>query len=214
MILMAKLETWGSYLALARLLKTGTMNKTGHPVMCSLLERIPRDVLENIAYLIATYDILGLPKDLLHLILTCSTFYHSLSISSAPHLYSRIYRTKYDTKASSHRASVDNFTDSAAATELVLRTRLLRRIRSNDMSKQGLSQDLNTALRMTLESEGLNEAQLHAVPFLPFLFVYVRLAAESGSTQQDSNLAVVLWLLALHTSKGTCSVFLWVTITR
>ena len=82
------------------------------------------------------------------------------------------------------------------------------------MSKQGLSQDLKTALRMTLESEGLNEAQLHAVPFLPFLFVYVRLAAERSFTQQDSNLPVVLWLLVLHASKGTCSVLLWFTISR
>ncbi|KAI3604226.1 hypothetical protein WG66_010111 [Moniliophthora roreri] len=170
--------------------------------MGSLLEQIPRDVLEHIAFLVTTFDIFGVPNDLLHLLLTCSTIYHSLSISSAPHLYSRIYQAKYDTGALYHRISATTLTDSAVATELVLRSRLLRRVRKRDLTQQGLGQDFGTAMRMTLESDGLNEAHLHSVHFSQYLSTFVRLALERDRESRGSTITMALWLLALHLSKA------------
>jgi hypothetical protein len=169
--------------------------------MASYLETAPRDILHHIAFLLASSSVLEPPHHLLHLLLTSSTIHRSLSVHNCPHLYASIFRTKFDLVAKVHRS----LTDSALAAELLLRCRVLRRARCRDLSFQDSRQDLLAALRMLLESEGLNEAQLFAAGFPDFILSFVRLHLSHDSDHPSSPLhrdtnALAIWLLCFTLS--------------
>ncbi|KAF8889096.1 hypothetical protein BD779DRAFT_418793 [Infundibulicybe gibba] len=140
--------------------------------MAPYLERIPRDALQHIAFAGASSSPLESIHHILHLLLTSSTIYRSLSIHACPQLYASIFRAKFDVP--SVQNSFDKLTDSALATELVQRCRMLNRACGRDFVVKGLRQDLWTALWMALESNGLNEAQFVASGFSEFIILLLR----------------------------------------
>ncbi|KAJ8073010.1 hypothetical protein PM082_019878 [Marasmius tenuissimus] len=174
------------------------------------LKLLPPDVLQDIASLIATSNILDSERNLFPFLITCSSIYNSLSLAAAPHLYARIFRVKFDTGALFRR--LGTLTDSLLAKELERRYRFLARARRFRRRKSPTiilsSEDLRVALRMTLEDDGLNTAHLQSVEFkatvLDFLIQVLR--AQTGVERkgsgsdccvQDKDVAIALWLLAL-----------------
>lgn len=170
--------------------------------MASRFESIPRDVLQHIAFLLASSSVLEPPHHLINLLLTSSTIYRSLNISNCSHLYANIFRTKFDLVANIH----GGLTDSALALELLRRCRVLGRAGRRDLSFNNSRQDLSAALRMILESRGLNKAQLSAAGFPEFILSFVRQHLShdtnfypSGRLKQDIN-ALAIWLLCFTIS--------------
>lgn len=177
--------------------------------MSSYLERIPRDILQNIAYLGATMSPLQPPKDLLHLLLSSSSVYASLCIRNSPHLYASIFRTKFDMDAILHKIG-GALTDSYLAGELVSRYRVLRRVQQNNFSSTRLREDLWSAINMVLESNDLNEAQLSSVGFSAFIVTLVQshMVLNDVVGHGDEVNALAIWLLCLTLSRSMLPRFL------
>ncbi|KAJ3516230.1 hypothetical protein NLJ89_g1253 [Agrocybe chaxingu] len=169
--------------------------------MTSRLEAVPRDVLQNIAAQCATSSVFEPPVGVLRLMLTRSTFYHSLNTAAAPHLYAQIFVAKFDTSAPFRRYR-STMTDSALTAELVSRCRLLRRVRHMDFTSTGLIQDLWTALWMVIESDGLNEMHLSKCHFMEFILgvAHIWLSSTAPGADQMSDAKslreTIVWLLS------------------
>ncbi|KAF8970674.1 hypothetical protein BDZ97DRAFT_1652248 [Flammula alnicola] len=177
--------------------------------MSSRLETVPRDILQHIAFLCASSSVFDPPVELLRLLQTSSTIYRSLNVHAAPDLYAHVFSTKFDTLAPLRRYGV-TLTDSALATELLNRCRLLRRSHRSDFSDPGLMHDLWTALWMLLESDGLNEHQLSAVNFTDFILKVARAVFGDPTIDHrtDSQILkhIVVWLLCISLPRRKPSV--------
>lgn len=163
----------------------------------SLLETIPSDILQQIAFLAALpscscsssgssasaltqCNCTQAPTTLSRLLKTSSAIYRQLSLIAMPALYAELFSATFDTQALARRYNTSTsqpqvrLTSSALAAEFVNRCRLLRRVRRQDTSAHGLMQDLWTALWMLLESDGTNEVHLAVVGFSRFIITLAR----------------------------------------
>ena len=175
--------------------------------MRSPLKDIPCDVLQYIAILACSSSVFDPPVEILRLMLTGTAFYEALDIRTAPHVYARIFAAKFDTAAPfrRHRSTI---TDSALASGLVDRCRLLQRSKRGDVSARNLFKDLSTALWMFLESDGLNERQLLNAGFPDFIVQVARSHLKrmpSRGTfhecQPTLTAKTIVWLMSLALSR-------------
>ncbi|KAG2005671.1 hypothetical protein CC2G_002058 [Coprinopsis cinerea AmutBmut pab1-1] len=140
------------------------------------LDRIPPEILEYIAYLAATDDLLGPPQHLIPLLLANRKIHSTLSSVSNPHLYASIFEAKFDVCLAKKRLGEHRLTPKVLARELQRRMVLLKRIYglsgSTDPSAHDNPQEqeqgtdevvdevLLTAYLMMLENQGRNHSQL------------------------------------------------------
>lgn len=139
--------------------------------MTSLLT-VPQEVIEHIAYFLATDSFLGPPSSLLPLLLVNRQINSCISITTNYHLYARIFNYKFDTAAPLARLGEETLASQAFAEELKRRCVVLKRLRARidstvrarraDEDKQKLSVHdvLFTSYILMLENDGKNEAQL------------------------------------------------------
>ncbi|KAH9477107.1 hypothetical protein JR316_0011023 [Psilocybe cubensis] len=172
--------------------------------MASYLETIPLDILQHIAVLSGSSSALEPPGNLYRLLQTSSTIYQSLNAHLSPHIYSRLFSSKFDTRAHCRRYR-GRLPDSAFAAELLCRSKLLRRSHRAELSTDGLIQDLWTALWMFLENDSLNEQQLLAAGFPHFLLSLARMKLSDtdtdGRTDNYTIKMLIIWLLSLTLSR-------------
>lgn len=137
----------------------------------SLLDKVPQEILSEIAIFTATETFLGPPADLIPLIATNRWTHSCLSFTSNPYIYARIYQSKFDISAVSRRLGIDSFATISLAQELKRKCLLLKRIRDrrysridssnpNDYSGETLQEFLTQIYIMVIESDGHNERQL------------------------------------------------------
>ncbi|KAF5375391.1 hypothetical protein D9615_007940 [Tricholomella constricta] len=162
------------------------------------LETIPRDVLQHIAYLLATASPTEPPRHLLPLLLTSSKIHRALNVHDSPHLYANIFRATFDTDHALH----SRLTDSMLADELLVRHRILWRTRRNDLSFEPTLEEVWAAVRMVLEDSGRNDVLLAEAGLSTFIMTYVRhrlarAAADLPSSGYSDTMYMVLWLLSL-----------------
>lgn len=170
--------------------------------MVSRLESVPYDVLLNVAFF-TTYDrVIGSPSNLPSLLLTSRALYRELSVGTCPHLYSRLFYHQFDTA----RTFTNNGTSTILANEYVARHQLLHRSRFRSWSSDNLLGDLRCALRMVIESDGVNELHLAAANFPEQLIglteAYLPESTDSKHSRELKHLLV--WLLSLSISRGMC----------
>lgn len=176
--------------------------------MSSPLENIPCDVLQYISILASSSSPFDPPVEILCLMQTGPVIYEALNICSAPHIYAGIFSSKFDTAAPIRRHHI-TITDSALASELVNRCRLLQRSKRGDISSRNLINDLTTALWMYLESDGLNERQLLNVGFPDFILSVARTHLKGASSSHEIHHDIqptllgklIIWLLCLALSR-------------
>ncbi|KAH7911289.1 hypothetical protein BJ138DRAFT_1239368 [Hygrophoropsis aurantiaca] len=137
--------------------------------MPSLLETIPLDVFTNIVFFAVASDILKPPSPIFQLRLCSRTIYNLLSLHTCPHLYARIFRTRFDHDSSFRRHYAPLMPSSCLASEFRQRCRVLRRVRHRQVEKEYIVSDLWTIYLMILESDGLNESQLHTAGLSDFM---------------------------------------------
>lgn len=174
--------------------------------MASRIESTPCDVLQHIAFFVASSSFLEPPHHLINFLLASSTIYSSLRISNCPSLYADIFRAKFDLVASIHGC----LTDSALSVELIRRCLVMRRARCQDLSLRDARQNLFAALQMVLESRFLNGAQLIQARFPEFIvsFVCQHLSTNDGRyafdpLTEDTN-SLAIWLLCFTLSRRAC----------
>lgn len=137
---------------------------TGASIRTSSFEMFPQEVLEHIVYFAATDNFLGPPTGILPFLLLNRSMYSALSFANNPHLYARIFASKYDLAAAIRRMGTALLPATALAEELRRRSIILKRFHNlkgcrvdeTDM----VDEMLWTAYLMVLESDGANERQL------------------------------------------------------
>ncbi|KAI0830278.1 hypothetical protein BC628DRAFT_1313421 [Trametes gibbosa] len=169
----------------------------------SILATIPQEVLEHVAFFVATENFLGPPDGVLGLLAVDRRTHSALSMSSNPFLWSRIFAFKFDSPSAFQRLSSRLITPQEICEELKLRCALLKRIRRRTDSlatsyslspthRDALRSILYTAYLMMLENEGKNDRQLREyagfdVWLKDFLF------HPSGASLAASSIKVDLW---------------------
>lgn len=135
----------------------------------SRLGSVPQEVLEHIAFCVATQCPLGPPSRLVPLLLTCRHIYQALSFEDNALFYARIFRFQFDTRSVLRRLGSHASAPWALANELKKRWTHLKRIRARAYSRiiqhaeppsTGLTDLLWLAYLMMLENDGKNERQL------------------------------------------------------
>ena len=137
--------------------------------MNSLLT-VPQEVVEHIAYFVATHSFLGPPSSLLPLLLVNRQINSCISVTTNHHLYAQIFNYKFDTAAP--LARLETLASYAFAEELKRRCVVLKRLRARvdsttharradeDNQKLSVYDVLFTSYILMLENDGKNEAQL------------------------------------------------------
>ncbi|RPD55503.1 hypothetical protein L226DRAFT_574533 [Lentinus tigrinus ALCF2SS1-7] len=121
-----------------------------------MLTSLPPDVLDHVAFHLATAHNLGPPAALVPLLSAHSHLYSLLSITRNAHLYARIFRAKFDYHAAQRRFSQHASYSLALARQLVRNCQSLQRIRRGHLCVD----DLYRAFALCLENDGMNAAQL------------------------------------------------------
>lgn len=170
--------------------------------MSSHLERIPLDVLVQIAFFSAEPTPLTSLDSIFQLLLTSRTLYCLLSIRTCPQLYADIFRVTFDLSAYLRKSGQYAGTTSYLAKELQRRASLLRRIRLRQVIDEHLLSDLWGTYLMLLESDSLNELHLHSVGVSDWILGILEACclATEPSDQQIAALAIAVASLVLSRS--------------
>lgn len=136
------------------------------------LDTVPPEILEHIAYLLATDNLLGPPSALIPFLGTNREVYSRLSVFSNHHLYARIFAAKFDLVPAIRRLGLERTSPEILTRELQRRCTYLKRMRARldstvDPSRKEdtpegnpLHELLFHAYLLMLENEGRNEQQL------------------------------------------------------
>ncbi|KAL0952617.1 hypothetical protein HGRIS_006868 [Hohenbuehelia grisea] len=134
------------------------------------LTSMPHEVLEHIAFFVATETFLGPPTPVVPLVSACRLLNSCLSITHNHLLYARIFAHKYDILPALRRFGAQQPSPSILAAELQRRCFFLNRMRRRldsltnstlaDNSNENVRSVLWTAYLMMLENDGKNEEQL------------------------------------------------------
>lgn len=178
--------------------------------MPSYLERIPLDVLTHVALFTVDPSPTSALDALLQLSLSCRYIHRHISIDSCPQLYARIFREKFDLSGHYRRERHCTRTTSCLASELRVRRRVLRRVRLSQVLDQYILGDLWTTYLMLLESDGLNELQLHTAGVGDWVLRVLRESHSSANSETDGHvlaLAVSVACLVLsHSNPHSASI--------
>jgi len=162
------------------------------------LESIPVDVLSQIAFFtVDSTPFCGLGP-ILQLLLSSPRIYNSLSLSSCPQLYARVFRTRFDLAAHLRRSKLHFPTTSNLALELQRRCTVLQRIRRHRIADHSILPDLWTVYLMLLESDGMNESQLHSAGIAQYMLVLLKChLGRSGVLRDDTARALAISVACL-----------------
>ena len=178
----------------------------------SRLERLPDELLEDIALHTVKSAFLGPPVTLSGLLRCSRSIFERLCQENNTHIYARIFYSKFDVRAAVRRLGEDCVHTQRLTKELVRRCKALKRLRRGDVYLQGtcddtldagLRLDLWTAYLMFLESDGKNTQQLVQYARIDRLALdFVRpggrlhhgMQANGGWTVDSEVNALVLWI--------------------
>lgn len=175
------------------------------------LEIIPAEILEYVAFLVATDRFLGPPADLIPLLLTSQAIYAAISPSNNPHLYSSIFEAKFDVALARKRLGSMALTADVLTQELKRRLLLLKRIQGMDSAlTPGASEEtthdiLLTGYLMMLEDQGKNRDQLEKYAKLPD-WLALHWFHEDGSSGAVQRVNTGYW--PTHTLDNTLGMWL------
>jgi hypothetical protein len=177
--------------------------------MAPHLESIPVDVLSHIAFFtVASTPFNGLGV-VLQLLLCSHTIYSALSLKSCPQLYARVFRTRFDFIAHLRRSKLSYPTTTSQALELQHRCMVLQRIRRRHIDRD-IVPDLWTIYLMLLESDGMNESQLHAAGIAQYVLMLLKCHLGQPGILHDNTaraLAISIACLVWSHSKAIMHFF-------
>ncbi|KAI0354683.1 hypothetical protein OH77DRAFT_1437376 [Trametes cingulata] len=135
------------------------MSSLYHQPSSPFCSRLPHDVILAVALELATIDVLGPPRHLPPLFLTCR-YLNDVLNSRKKALFARIYRCIFDTRAAIRRLGARAVNNTTLAFQLVKQVSALKRLRDGDLDSYNLTSDLWTAYIMLLENDGRNYSHL------------------------------------------------------
>ncbi|KAG2144000.1 hypothetical protein BD769DRAFT_1348035 [Suillus cothurnatus] len=162
------------------------------------LESIPVDVLSQIAFFtVASAPFTGLGA-VLQLLLCSRNLHDALSLKSCPQLYARVFRSRFDLVSHLRRSKLASPTTTNLALELQRRCAVLRRIRHRLVAEHSILPDLWTIYLMLLESDGMNESQLHSAGIAQYIRTLLkRYPGQQGVLRDDTARALAISVACL-----------------
>ncbi|OAX40987.1 hypothetical protein K503DRAFT_686422 [Rhizopogon vinicolor AM-OR11-026] len=162
------------------------------------LESIHVDVLSQIAF----FTVASTPFDglgtILQLLLCSRKIYNTLSLKSCPQLYARVFRTRFDLVAHLRRSKLSSRTTTALASEFHRRCMVLQRIRRFQVPQHSILPDLWTIYLMLLESDGMNESQLHAAGIAQYVLMLFKChLGQPGGLHDNTARALTISIACL-----------------
>jgi hypothetical protein len=193
----------------------------------SRLCALPLEIIDSIAFELSALTPLGPPSNLIPLLLTCHHLFSSLSSTTNPALYARIFKYKFDISAvqrrafkPSHAQCVEQMMHYCIAMKVLRRGDVYaspHEVIAADTDvvfgdDNDASDALFTAFMMMLEDDGRNYRQLldwaHADYFAE---QYVRKRLYEGRERNDgwplesTENACAMWLMWMFTTEGSFS---------
>ncbi|KAG2144703.1 uncharacterized protein EDB93DRAFT_531217 [Suillus bovinus] len=165
-------------------------------VQSSFLCNLPEEIFENIVLELVSIDGLILP-----LLQTCKQINHILAFSKNTHLYSRIFRYRFNSSASVRRLGTRTHHSRHLAHQLVWYSNALKCIRRADVYDKGVLDAFWASFALLSENDGKNRHLLEAAGLPDFVdeFVRKRLYEDSVNTNgwpSESPInSLALWLL-------------------
>lgn len=162
------------------------------------LESIPVDVLSQIAFFtVASAPFSGLGA-ILQLLLCSRNLHDALSLKSCPQLYARVFQSRFDLFAHLRRSKLASPTTTNLALELQRRCAVLRSIRHRHIADHNILPDLWTIYLMLLESDGMNESQLHSAGIAQYIRMLLkRCLGQQGVLRDDTARALAISVACL-----------------
>lgn len=182
--------------------------------MSSLIESLPRELLENVAVHLVADAPVGLPTVLGPLIATSRTLYSRLSHcapdDSNAALYAQIFHLSFDSAAVRRRSHTP--TSTQYLHQLQAYAKVLNAVRSGDIHRPDVEEILLQALAMLFDDDGKNRQQLEAVNIFYFAMLYLNIRFHEGRELPESNgwpvhsvaNSCAMWLAWMITSEGVC----------
>ncbi|KAJ3516228.1 hypothetical protein NLJ89_g1251 [Agrocybe chaxingu] len=176
-----------------------------------LITDIPQELLQKIALYATLGSLLGPPKELYNLLLTCRLFRDALSFQNASELYAFVFAQKFDARAPSLRLGAATVREQAPL-EMRRRFEFIRIFRQRKIHHPDLTQALWTAYTMVEDSDTSqkNMKQLLRAGMVDFLDLYLRERLYEGATEsndgwpvlnEQNSLAIALsWTLSSQSS--------------
>ncbi|KAL5533823.1 hypothetical protein ACEPAG_283 [Sanghuangporus baumii] len=169
----------------------------------------PYEILIRIALETACIDVLGPPKHLPALLVTCHRLHNAFV--RTPELYAHIFKAKFDITAARRRFGPIALLSKNLATQLQSYCVSLKRIREGNIyaDSETLEMDLWNAYLMMTENDGKNAVQLIEYARLPDFvnrLVRARLHEElvEGNWPKENTVrSLALWLLWMVTDAAT-----------
>ncbi|KAG1725794.1 uncharacterized protein EDB91DRAFT_1061970 [Suillus paluster] len=162
------------------------------------LESIPIDVLSQIAFFTVASTPFNNLGAVLQLLLCSRRMHDALSLKSCPQLYARVFRTRFDLVAHLRRSKLAPPTTTNLALELQRRCTVLQRIRQHRVTDHNTLPDLWTIYLMLLESDGMNESQLHSAGIAQYIRILLEpCLGQQGVLRDDTARALAISVACL-----------------
>jgi hypothetical protein len=178
----------------------------------SILCRFPLEILENVAFEVASLGQDDIYTSLTPLLCSCKSINALLSFYASSHLYARLLKARYDLRAPDRRLGVHITENEHLANQFRVYSLNLQRIRRGDISSPYILEILWTSFLMLLDNDGKNRWQLDRVRLDDFVERFVlesmwpnRWTNASWPIDGPAN-SLVLWIMWMLSTPGvsTC----------
>jgi len=172
-------------------------------IQSSSLCKLPTEIFENIVLELVSNDGLLVP-----LLQTCKQINNILSFQQNCHLYSRIFRYRFDSAASARRLGTRTHHSRHLAHQLAWYTSALKCIRRADVYDNGVLDAFWASFALMSENDGKNRHHLEAAGLPDFVdeFIRKRLYEDCVNTNGWPNESPInclaLWLLWFTSTEG------------
>ncbi|TFY66405.1 hypothetical protein EVG20_g4681 [Dentipellis fragilis] len=170
---------------------------------------VPREILEQIVRETALDDPVGIPSDVLSILLSCKAINNALSFATNKDLYARIFKGMFDIDAARRRFGHRALHSRNLASQFRQQCLTLKRIRSQDIYSPHVLEDFWIAFIMVMENDGKNREQLDwaGLPSFVNAFIRARLWEQTvNGWPVDSPVnTLALWLLWCTTDSASLS---------
>lgn len=174
----------------------------------SPLFKLPIEILEHIGFQLLEHDPASTTAGITPLLQTCKRINAILSFRNNSHLYSRLFRSRFDHAASARRLGTRTHGAPHLADQLTWYSSALGCIRRGNIYDKHVFTAFSACFALLIENDGKNRTHLEAAGLPDFVdrFVRERLYEDSSSSNgwpQESPInCLALWLLWYTSTEG------------
>ena len=177
----------------------------------SILCRFPLEILENVAFEVASADADGVYASLTPFLCSCKRIHDLLSFDRSKHLYARLCKACFDVRAPDRRLGAHILENEYLANQFRAYSINLQRLRRGDIFSPHILAIFWTSFLMLLDNDGKNRCQLDRVHLDDFVDAFVTRRVwenrwfHNGWPIDNPANSLALWLMWMTTTPGAFS---------